>query len=62
MVTAKTDRVSNYVSPRDRIIYLDRRRGEAMLHFIEKLAERDASARAFLDAMFGGAFDEARDD
>jgi hypothetical protein len=24
---AKMDRVSNYVSPRDRIIYLDRRRG-----------------------------------
>jgi hypothetical protein len=60
---AKMDRVLNYVSPRDRIIYLDRRRGDALLNFVEKLADAgDANAAAFLDALFAGAFDLPRND
>jgi hypothetical protein len=56
---AKTDRVSNYVSPRCRSIFLDRRRGDALLSFVEKLAAAgDADAAAFLDALFAGAFDD----
>jgi hypothetical protein len=53
-----TDRMPKYIPARERSIQLNKRRGDAMPRDIENLADAgDLKARAFLDALFAGAFD-----
>jgi hypothetical protein len=47
-----------YIPARDRMVRLDRRRGNALFEFVRKLADAgDMKAAAFLDALLAGAFD-----
>jgi hypothetical protein len=45
--------------PIDRTIRLDRRRGAALLRFVQGLAAGDDRAASFLDALAEGAYDDA---
>jgi hypothetical protein len=54
------DRMPKYLPQRDRIIRLDRRRGNALFEFVRQLADDgDDRAGSFLDALHAGAFDDA---
>jgi hypothetical protein len=52
------DRMPKYIPARERIVRLDRRRGNALFNFVKALADSgDQKAGAFLDALLAGAFD-----
>jgi hypothetical protein len=52
------DRMPKYIPARERSVILDKRRGNALLRYVEALADAgDQKAAAFLDALLAGAFD-----
>jgi hypothetical protein len=47
----------------ERVVFLDRRRGNALFNFVKALADAgDPRAAAFLDALLAGAFDLRQDE
>jgi hypothetical protein len=52
------DRMPRYIPARERSIHLSKRRGDAMLRYIERLADAgDQKAVEFLNKLFSGGFD-----
>jgi hypothetical protein len=57
------DRMPKYIPARDRVVRLDRRRGNALFNFVKALADAGGQkAAAFIDALLAGAFDLRRDE